>query len=529
MAALGRRLPLLLALAVAAAVLLAAFGVATPGTGTARASRDEVAILSGQPSTLDPAREGDAGSAAITAQLYESLTAFDPSLTLRPALAASWEILDGGRRIVFRLRDGLTFSDGSPLTGEDVVRSWLRLLDPDAPSPLASLLSDVEGAPAFLRGEIRDPAGVGLRASGNNIEVRLIRPTDFASIVASPSFGIVPPTIDSAGPAVGSGSFVGSGAYRLDSLSATAMTLSANERYWAGRPSIRTVRLVFDIGGRRPVEAFADGELDYAAIDPDEASWIAYDRELGPQLRSVPSLTTDFYGFDTSRPPFDDPRVRRAFARAVDWRRIVELGAGDRATPATGMVPTGIPGRGASDFGPRYDPAAARRELAAAGYPDGAGFPAVTLVSAGSTYDEAVVDQLRGALGIDVRIELMPADQYFARLAADPPSFWSLSWVADYPSPNDFLGVLLGSGQSSNYARWRSPEFDAAVAQATAASDPAAGRAAYDRAEAIVQRDVPVIPVSYRTDWALSSTGLRGASENGLAILRLAGLAWGEP
>ena len=128
----------------AAAIALAALGLLGGGAvgghpDAAIAAGDEVTILTGEPTLLDPALQGDIGSARIGAQLFESLTAIDPSLTVRPALAESWDVLDGGRRIVFHLRPGLTFSDGSPLTGADVVRSWLRVIDPKRPSPLASL------------------------------------------------------------------------------------------------------------------------------------------------------------------------------------------------------------------------------------------------------------------------------------------------------------------------------------------------------------------------------------------------------
>ena len=110
------------------------------------ADKDEVTIVGGEPAELDPALQSDIASARVSAQLFESLTAIDPSLTVRPALAESWDILDGGRRIVFHLRPGQTFSDGSPLGAADVVRSWLRVIDPKRPSPLASLMADVEGA-----------------------------------------------------------------------------------------------------------------------------------------------------------------------------------------------------------------------------------------------------------------------------------------------------------------------------------------------------------------------------------------------
>jgi ABC-type oligopeptide transport system substrate-binding subunit len=105
---------------------------------------------------------------------------------------------------------------------------------------------------------------------------------------------------------------------------------------------------------------------------------------------------------------------------------------------------------------------------------------------------------------------------------------WSLGWVADYPGPNDFLGILLGTGSSNNYGHWSSQTFDAAVADALETTDPTAVRAAFDRAETIVRDDAPVIPLSYDVDWSLARKGLLGARENGLGITRMAGLAWAD-
>jgi oligopeptide transport system substrate-binding protein len=521
-----RRFPIfLVAVAIGASVLAAGAGFrhdAARGAG-----RDYVHILVGEPSTLDPAAAGDSTSAALAGQLYETLTSFDPSLTLRPALAASWLVEDDGLRVVFTMRPGLTFSDGSPLTAADVVRSWLRVIDPAAPSPLASLLDEVVGATAYRRGESSDPGTVGIRAVDDlMVEVRLEQPAgDFPSIVASPTFGVVPP-----GMRLGSdvSTLPVSGGYRLVSSAPTELLLQANERYWAGRPAIETVHLVTDIGGRSPVEAFAAGEVDYTPISSFDASWIAYDPTLGPALREVPSLFVTYFGFDTGRPPFDDVRVRRAFAAAVDWRRIAALGANGQASPANSMVPPGIPGSSDTDWLPAHDASTARTLLADAGYPNGLGFPAVTMITFGTGYEEAIVTELRDTLGVDIAYESMGGDDYFSRVEDDPPAIWAMSWVADYPGPNDFLGLLLGTGKTANYGRWSSPAFDAAIADALGASDAVTARAAFDRAEAIVRDDAPVVPVSYGTGWALSADGLLGAGQNGLSIIRMAGLAWND-
>lgn len=524
---LATAFPVLGLLAVVLGLAVAGAGIVP--VGVAAAGRDAVTIVSGEPSTLDPNLAGDVGSARVSAQLFESLTALDPGLNVRPALAESWQVLDGGRRVVFAMRPGLTFSDGTPLTADDVVRSWRRIVDPAAPSPLASLMADVTGATAFLRRASTDPRTIGVRAVDGTVEVQLDRPVgaDLPAIVAGPTFAVVPTGVgrDSGALQAGPG-FVGSGGYRLTAATADELTLSANDRYWAGRPAIPTVHLKTSLGGASPVDAFEKGTVDYTPIGEADAAWIRYDPKLGPTLRNVPSAAVTYYGFDTRVKPFDDPRVRQAFAWAVDWKRIVELGSNGSTLPATSMVPPGIPGRSERDFSPRHDPEAARAALAAAGYPDGVGFPEVVLMTGGLGSDEAVVAELKRELGVTVRPEAMGTG-YFERLAADPPAMWALSWIADYPGPNDFLGLLLGSDSTSNYGHWSSPAFDAAIARAGAATDPTAARAAYDEAEAAVQADVPVIPLSYDSGYALSRGGLLGASESGLGILRLAGLAWG--
>ena len=490
------------------------------------ATKDTARILMGAAGTLDPAAQGDIGSAAVSAQLFEGLTALDGQLQVRPALASSWDFLDGGRRIVFHLRSGLTFSDGSPIAGEDVVRSWLRVVDPNAPSPLLSLFGDVEGAIAYARGENSDKDSVGLKASGLDVEVRLVRPaSDFPAIVASPTFAVIPAAVGSDPSALLPEGFVGSGAYVLKTVTDESTTLAANEHYWAGPPAIPTVVLAHDIGGRSPVAAFEDGDLDLTGIFDFDATWISYDEVLGPQLREESSLSVNYYGFDTSRPPFDDVRVRQAFARAVDWRRLVPLVSGPTAAVATGMVPEGIPGRSEADMLPAYDPDGARALLAEAGYPAGKDFPSTTFMTFGMSYDRAVVSEIQQELGIELNYETMSGG-YFDRLSADPPQIWSMGWVADYPSPNDFLGILLGTGSSNNYGRWSSATFDAAIAEALETTDPAAIRAAYDAAEGIVRDEAPVIPLAYDVSWTLARDGLLGAEDRGLGIIRMAGLAW---
>ena len=488
----------------------------------------QVVVLGSAPASWDPALVGDAGSAGTLAQVDESLTAIDAQNTVQPALASTWSVDNGGRQITFTLRPGVTFSDGSPITAADVRRSWLRVLNPQHPSPLAGLLGDIVGANAYLAGT-GSADDVGIQANGNQVVVSFSRAAAyFVSAAASPTLSIVPASMpSSASSASLPSNLVVSGAYVPQSQSDTQIVLTANPHYWAGSPSIGTVTITTDLGGASPIDTFQAGQVDYAPIFRDDATWIRYDKTLGPQLRRNASLSVAYYGFTTDKPPFDNVDVRRAFALAVNWDRLVTLDD-PQAVPATSMVPIGIAGRGTQDFSPPYDTAGAQAALAKAGYPGGQGFPTVTLVSSGGVYEEAVASELKQVLGITVNVEIMSFLDYSDRLSTDPPGFWTLDWIADYPHPQDFLGLLLQTGSSSNTGHWSNSAFDAAIESAAATEDPHAQEQAYDAAQAIVQDQVPVIPLRYGDDWALSRTGLLGAQESGEGFIRYASLAWAK-
>lgn len=526
---------LVLALMVGTALLAIAF-VGTrrpepPTVPTALAGRpDEVGLVidGAAPRTWDPARAGDAASAAVLAQVWEGLTTWDQDGRLRPALARDWEVSDDGLRLTFRLRPGITFSDGTPITAQHVVASWMRIIDPVTPGPLAGLLGDVEGAAAYLAGE-GDAAGVGIRAEGDGqVTIDFVRPAAwFPAAAASPTFAIVPSDLGARaiGPLLPEGLVV-SGGYVPVRQDAMGVHLEANERYWAGAPAITTVlHRTGSLEG--PVDSFQAGAVDLVPISALDAQWVAFDPELGPQLRQTSGLSVQYIGFDTTSPPFDDVRVRQAIAWAVDWRRLVRL-AHDDAVPATSIVPAGIDLRGEGDFMPRYDPDAARAALAAAGYPGGEGFPSVTFVTPGTLYDAAIAADLRRELGIEIANETLPFDEFTRRLDEDPPRMWQLGWAADFPHPQDFLGLLLETGSPSNVGGWSDAAFDAALDAAASTDDPSEQAGHYEDAQRIVADQVPVIPLEYPEDWALSRDGLLGAGDPGLGIIRYAGLAWAD-
>ncbi|MEA2676826.1 MAG: oligopeptide transport system substrate-binding protein [Chloroflexota bacterium] len=501
--------------------LLSVGACATPQAG--QDGPTDARISSADPFTWDPAQAGDAGTASVLAQVFEGLTAFDASGGVQPALAQTWSVSDDGRQITFQLRPGLVYSDGTSLRAQDVVDSWLQLLNPARPSPLATLLADVTGAQDYLDGAVGRDA-VGLRATGDaTLEVDLARPaTYFLAVTASPSLGVVPPSefgrIDQSPP------HVVSGAYVPETSGSGLIHLTGNPSYWAGLPALDEIDLVTDFGGVNGTDMFTNGELDYVGVAGIDEPWVRYDPDLGPQLRSANGLTINYYGFTTTIAPFDDPDVRLAFAEAVDWQRMVTLAGG---VPATSMIPEGIAGRDNVDHQPPYNPGDARALLAAAGYPGGQGLPPITLTTYGVGFEATVAAELETNLGVKVTIEALDFNGYSDQVEnANKPQIWTLSWIADYPHPQDFLGLLLQTGSTSNTGHWSNADYDALLVQAAATADPDEQALIYGQAQDILAREAPVVPVFYDRSFALSRTGLLGALESGVGFIRYAGLAW---
>lgn len=519
--------PLLMVAAIVATAILALISV-TPERDDrlARPPGAGVVIAGADPSGWDPARIFDAASAQVLAQVFEGLTALDSEAQVRPALAESWTVSEHGRRIEFRLRPGAAFSDGTPIEAADVRRSWLRVLDPARPGPLASLLADVEGAADHLRGAA-GPGAVGIEADGDRLTVRFSRPAAwFPAVAAVPTLAVVPPGLDAASTSSSlPPGLVASGAYVPVEQAGGRIELRANERYWAGRAAIEQVAILTDLGGRSRVDVFESGAVDWTTIAAADASWVRYDSELGPQLRRTDEMSVDLLGFDAARPPFDDRRARRAVAMAVDWRRLAAL-AGAGAVEVTSLLPPGIAGRGEEDHLPVYDPDAARAEMAAAGYPGGRGFPRVALSTYGVGPAAAIAAELARELGIEVVVERRPFGQHSALLDSDTPALWTLAWNADYPHAHDFLGLLLRSDSSANAGGWSDAEFDALIDAAAATDDPDEQARRYAAAQDIVRTEAPLVPLGYGGTWALGREGLLGAQVSGVGIMRLASLAW---
>jgi oligopeptide transport system substrate-binding protein len=509
----------------AAAVLAAVLIVSTTGASGApiAAAGPPLRYLAGPAGTLDPAFIADAGDVQLLLQLYAGLTRLDETGEPYPSLASGWEISDDGRTYEFAIREGLTFSDGTPLTAEDVRRSWLRLLDPATGASAPDVLSVIVGAAERLAGTADEDEVAVAAPDETTLVVELRHPASyFLDIVATPSAFVVPPTADATPTWQTPESFVGSGPYVVDGLDGPDLVLRANERYVAGAPPIDEIRWVASIDGDA-ASAFADGSVDLAGVPGWDATWIAYDAELGPSLHAAEPLTVSYFGFDTTRPPFDDARVRRAFLLALDRERLVPLAEGASSQAAASLVP---PALWPDGFSPTLDadPDEARRLLDAAGFEDRAELGTIVVNGSGLGVEPAVATW-REELGVEIAVETMDFGDFLAALDDRPPNLFTVNWIADYASPHALYGLLLDAGAASNWGDWRDPEFVELLEAAAAAPADELG-SAYAAVEAYAAEQAPVIPWAYGETWWLVADGLRGLGNLTVGLLDFGRVSW---
>jgi ABC-type transport system substrate-binding protein len=509
-------------LAVGVAVLAVALTSSLP-RGTARATTDVLRYLGGDVKTLDPAFIADAADVQLLLQLYAGLTRMDENGEAYPSLAASWKVSDAGRTYTFVMREGLHFSDGSSLTSADVRRSWLRLLDPATRSTAPDVLNVIVGAEERLAGGSED--AVGIQApDARTLVVRLRHPASyFPAITATPATFVVPPSADASPDWQQVEDFVGSGPYVTKSLDDQRLVMIANPQYVAGPPPIREVDWLVKVDSDG-VAAYADGSADLVGVGSFAASWMAYDHDFGPALHEGASLSVQYIGFDTTRPPFDDPRVRRAFALVLDRKRLVALAEGNGGAPASSIVPPALWPTGLPDtFDVNAD--TARRLLDEAGYANRRDLGVITVGDEGLGVGPAVA-VWRHELGVQISVESRSFDDYLSALEREPTNVFTINWIADYPSPYALYSLLLLPTAASNYGGWQDQAFVDLLQRASSASSDSAQAAAYADVDAHVDDQVPVIPWSYPASWWLVRPGLRGLGNLTIGLLDFGRVSW---
>lgn len=474
--------------------------------------RDEALFLAGgQPLTLDPAQTLS-GPDGVVGHVFSGLVQLDPQMQVQPDLAAGWQVSADGTVYTFYLRRNAVFHDGRPLTAADVVYSWERATDPALDAEMAqTYLGDIVGVAAKLAGDAERISGLR-QLDEYTLQVQIDTPKVYflAKLTMPVAFVVDQHNVsqpDWEHQANGSGPFR-LRAWQDDEI----IVLERNELYYKTLPALSHVVIL--MGAGIPLSMYETGEIDMVGVGGSTLERVRDPNDpLSAELVTGVDYCTQYVGFDTSQPPFDDARVRQAFVMAVDRVQLVRTLYGEEAVPAAGVLPPGMPGY-QHLAGIPYDVAQAQQLLAAAGYGDGRDLPPITFATGG--YEDvgplvtALITRWRENLGVEVTPSLVDPVIYANALAENAGNLYTYGWCADYPDPENFLDVLFHSGSAQNVGRFSDAAVDALLEQARSQPDSAARLALYAQAEQQIVAAAPAIFISHPLAAVLVKPAIQG-------------------
>ena len=476
-----------------------------------------------EPETMDVHLSTGIPEATIMLQIYEGLTRMDALGQPQAALAKTWEVSDDKMEYTFHLRES-KWANGEPVTAHDFVWSWKRALDPELAADYAYMLYPIKGAEAYNAGE-GPLSDVGIEAVDDlTIKVKLVGPTPyFLSLVSFKTYYPVYKKNVEADPEkwhLSVATTVGNGPFKMVKWADNKMEFVPNENYWdAG--AVKADRLIFTMVENASTELtmFQSGDLDMTNTVPGQE---IPRLKSGKELQIFPYLGTYYYIFNLEKAPFNDIRVRKALALAIDRKKIVENVTQGGQLPAYAFVPPGIPEPDGSDFreeGGDYfkeDVAKAKELLAAAGYPNGEGFPAFEILyntsEAHKQIAEAIQEMWKQNLGIK-NVTLRNEEWGTYLQSRDDGAFTvaRAGWIGDYNDPNTFLDMWT-TGNGNNNSRFTNAEYDRLVAECLVEGNMNTRNDKLHRLEDIFMEEMPIIPIYYYTLPALVSQKLKGYS-----------------
>ena len=426
----------LLTALMSAALILASCGGGSDKTSTANNADAEFIIGNGaEPQSLDPAKIQGVPEHRINLALFEGLVTYDPKTgTPIPGVAESWDISEDGMTYTFHLRNA-QWSDGTPITAQTFVDSWLRTLAPETASQYAFMINMVvKGAEDFNKGKA-DASAVAIKAvDDKTFEVQLTGPAPYATdVIAHYAFNAVPlHAIEKFGADwIKPGNFVGNGPFVLESwVPQEKVTVVPNEKYW-NKENVHLSRITFlpIEDSNTAYEKYKAGEIDWDAGIPvpriDEVKQRS-DYQVAPQL------STYYYIFNVKRGPLQDARVRKALTMALDREELVEKVTKGGHLATRSIVPP------------------------MAGYTPGEGHKLIA---------EYVQASWKRNLGIDIKIQNYEWKTFLDMRNQHDFDISRASWVGDYQDPNTFLELFI-TGSGNNDGEYSNPKFDELIRKA---------------------------------------------------------------
>ncbi len=477
-----------------------------------------------EPQDLDPHTVTGDVEHHILMALMEGLVTEDPvDLHIHPGVAESWDISPDGTIYTFHLRKNSLWSNGDPVTATDFVESFHRMLLPELAAEYSYMLYPMKNAEAFNKGEIKDFSQVGAKAlDAHTLQITLhsAAPYFLGMLIHSSWFPVHIPTIKKYGGIADRsnrwtlpGHFVGNGAFRLKDWKINGYVLvEKSPTYWdAANVKLKEIYFYPTENIDAEERAFRAGML-HLTKDVPQVKIPIYLKEHPDLILDKPLLTTYFYRFNVTRPPMNDVRVRKALTMAIDRQSICDNIARAGQMPAYNFTPPGFPG---------YVPTAridnnlaeAKRLLAEAGFPDGKGFPHVQILFNTHEGHKAIAEGIQAMwkknLNIDVELH---NEEWKVYINSEQNLNYDISraaWGGDYVDPSTFLDMFVTDG-GNNQTGWSNKQYDQLIYEASHTGDNQKRFDCFQKAEAILMDEVPIMPIYFYTRPMLIQPSVKG-------------------
>jgi len=482
-----------------------------------------------EPQSLDPQIATGVPEHHIISAVMEGLVLKDrKTLEPRPGVAKTWDISNDGRVYTFYLRENAKWSNGDAHTADDYVWSWWRALQTTLGNQYAYMLFPIKNAKRYYDGETSDFSDVGVKAIDNRtLQVTLTNPTPyFLQLLDHYSlFPVHQATIEKFGRADErgtrwsyEGNLVGNGPYKLEEWKINRhITVTKNPYYW-DEANVSINSIVFKPVDNAVTEErmFRAGALHVTSSIPADKIAI-YQEKSAPELKITPYLGTYFYRLNINTPQLQDKRVRRALGMAIDRKQLVDNITKGGQIPAYTMTPPGTMGY-FPESTLNFDPEAAKRLLAEAGYPNGEGFPPIEILyntnEGHRKIAVALQEMWKNYLNIDIKLLNQEWKVYLATESAGDYQISRGGWIGDYVDPNNFLDMFLCNG-GNNRTGWCNEEYDRLILEVAPSQSSHEQRLKiFQQAETILLEDMPIIPVYTYTSIKLLHPSVRNFDDN---------------
>jgi oligopeptide transport system substrate-binding protein len=522
----GSRVVALRALAVLLVSSLALAGCGRRETG-ASATPEKLLRLSqrSEPATLDPHLTTLPDELFVTRSLLEGLTTPNPvEGPPLPGVAERWEASSDGRRFTFFLRRDAAWSNGDRLTAHDFLFSFQRILTPALGAPKAHLFFVVRNAERFYRGEISDFTQVGISAPDDHtLVVELDQPAPHLPALAAsgPWLPVHRTTVEKFGRGASRdnawtrpGNFIGNGPFVLSAWRPDQHIAALPNPHYHSAERVKVNGLRFQVydSGDTEERAFRAGQVDVTLAVP----FVRLTAYEPPMLRQQRLHETRYFALNTTRPPLNDIRVRRALSLALDRAAVVTQVLRGGQQPAFNFLPPGLGGY-SGEARLHRDPDEARRLLAAAGFPAGRGFPRLEISAWGISPAvlEAVQQMWRRELGVETSIVQREGKVHMASVIAGDFAIAFVPAIPDYDDASALFEEWL-TGATGNFSRWSHAEFDRLVRDAGRTLNAEERNVLYRAAEDILLAELPVVPLYFNTQNYLVDPRVRGWRQDAL-------------